>query len=81
MYPIVHERFSERSEQISELLQNDLNFDEMCSDYEELACWLSAFSQGDATPDAAYVENRRLLTELEAEILQSLLSVERQPRN
>ena len=54
LYTSVFERFPEWSERISQLLQRDAIFDEICSDYEELAQWLVAHSHDDCTSESAY---------------------------
>ena len=79
LYASVFERFPECSERITQLLQTDATFDEICSDYEGLAEWLAAHSDDDCTPDSECLANRQLLTELEAEILQVLQASGRDP--
>ena len=79
LYASVFERFPECSERITQLLQTDATFDEICSDYEELAQWLAAHSEDDCSPDSECLANRELLTELEAEILQALQTSQRDP--
>ena len=66
LYGSVLARFPEWSEQISQLLQTDADFKEICADYEELAIWLAAHSDGGCTPEPVCAENRQLLAELEA---------------
>ena len=68
----VFERFPEWSERITQLLQSDAIFGEICSDYEELAQWLAAHSDHDCTPESECLANRQLLVELEAEIMRAL---------
>ena len=77
LHTTVHERFPEYSEQISQLLREDANFEELCSDYEELADWLADHSHDDCTPESACVRNRQLLAELEVDILEALQVPER----
>ena len=74
----VLERFPEWSERISLLLQTDVDFCEMCADYEELAIWLAAHSDDGCTPESVCTENRQLLAELQVEILAALQATERQ---
>lgn len=69
---LVLERFSNRSEQISQLLQKDANFVEICSNYEELSCWLATHDHEVCPPESACAMNRLLLAELEVEILHYL---------
>ena len=76
MYASVLERFPERSERITQLLQTDADFKEMCADYEELALWLAAHSQDGCTPESVCAENRQLLAELEVEVWGALRSTE-----
>ena len=79
MYRSVFERFPEWSERITQLLMSDAIFDEICSDYEELATWLAAHSDDDCTPESECLANRQLLAELEAEILKALQASGRDP--
>ena len=79
LYVSVLERFPEWSERITQLLQSDANFVEMCSDYEELANWLAAHSHNDCIEDPTCLANRQLLVELEAEILRALQASGRDP--
>jgi uncharacterized protein YdcH (DUF465 family) len=79
LYTSVFERFPEWSDRIRQLLQGDAIFDEICSDYEELAQWLAAHSDDDCTPDSECLANRQLLGELEAEILRALQTSGRDP--
>jgi uncharacterized protein YdcH (DUF465 family) len=44
------ERFPEWSEQIRQLAQQDPDFDEACSDYEELKRWLAAHNHEACPP-------------------------------
>ena len=74
----VLERFPEWSERISQLVQTDADFYEMCADYEELANWLEAHSDDECAPESDCIENRQLQAELEAEILAALQAVELQ---
>jgi hypothetical protein len=75
----VLERFPVWSEQISQLLQTDAVFCEMCADYEELANWFAAHSHDGCTPEPDCAANRQLLAELEIEISQNLQAVDHQP--
>ena len=75
----VFERFPEWSERITQLLQSDVTFGEICSDYEELAQWLAAHCHDDCTPESECLANRQLLVELEAEILRALQAPRRDP--
>jgi hypothetical protein len=78
LYPYVLERFPERSERILQLLERDADFDEICSDYEELANWLAAHSHDGCTSESALAKNRHLLEALAEEILEALQAAERQ---
>ncbi len=80
MYPSVLERFPEWSERITQLLQSDATFAEVCTDYEELANWLAAHSHDDCTSKSACLANRQLLAELAEEILETLQETSRQFR-
>ena len=75
MCDFVLERFPERSQLISQLFQEDADFEEMCADYEELATWLDANDQEGGRPEAECVEARRVLESLEVEIIRKLQSV------
>ena len=70
MNTCVFERFPKWPEQITLLLQQDADFDEMCSDYQELADWPAA--RGDCVSESVCAANRDLLRELETEILDAL---------
>jgi uncharacterized protein YdcH (DUF465 family) len=78
LHTSVLERFSEWSEQITQLLEWDSDFAELCSDYEELAHWLVAYSQDGSTSESDCTANRLLLKEMEVEILQYLQAYDRQ---
>jgi hypothetical protein len=73
------ERFPEWSEQIRQLAQQDPDFDEACSDYEELKRWLAAHNHEACPPESTCALNRLLLADLEVEILQSLRATDRRP--
>ena len=74
MCDFVLERFPESSERISQLLQEDADFQEMCADYEELATWLETNAQEDGRSEAECAEARRVLESLELEIIRKLES-------
>ena len=74
MCEVVLERFPEHSELISQLLQEDADFQEMCADYDELATWLDAKGQEDGRSEAECAEARRVLESLELEIIRKLQS-------
>ena len=78
VYASVLERFPERSERVTQLLQVDAGFREMCADYQEMACWLATYDFDGRTVESACIEGRQLLAELEAEILAALQAAERQ---
>ena len=79
LYTSVLERFPEQTEKITQLLQSDATFEEICSDYQELADWLAAHSHDGCTPHFECAANRLLLAELEIEILQFLQAVDHRP--
>ena len=74
MCEFVFERFPEHSELISQLLQEDVDFQDMCADYEELATWLETNAQEDGSSEAECAEARRVLESLELEIIRKLES-------
>ena len=78
-YPSVRKCFPEWSKQISQLAQQDPDFDEACSDYEELKSWLAAHDHEECPAQSACTMNRLLLAELEVEILQYLQATGRHP--
>ena len=53
MYTSVLKRFTEWSERIPQLLQEDADFREMCADYGELATWLETNAQEDESKNTA----------------------------
>ena len=78
-YAIVRERFPEWSEQIQHLAQQDLDFQEVCSDYGDLSSWLAAHDHEACPPESTCALNRLLFAELEVEILQFLQATRRHP--
>jgi hypothetical protein len=71
LYTSALERFPDQTEMIKLLLQQDANFAEICSDYEELAVWLVDHSPEGSTSESSYVANRLLLKEMEMEYCRS----------
>ena len=72
-------RFPEWREDIVLLLRDDEDFKEMCLDYEEVVYFLE---RGHNDPKAAgqtITEHRRLMEDLEAEILECLQEREASP--
>ena len=80
LYKSVVERFPESSERITLLLQQDAEFAEICSDYEEVADWLAAHSRDGCAYECSCAANRQLLSELEADILEALQEWDHQSR-
>lgn len=79
LYSSLCERFPEWSEEIRQLAQQDPDFEEACSDYEELSSWLAAHDHEACPPESTCALNRLLLAELEVELLQSLRANDRRP--
>ena len=74
------ERFPEWSERITQLLQEDASFEEICSDHEVVADWLAAHSRDGCTYECSCAANRQLLAELEEDILEALQEAEHESR-
>ena len=72
LHSLLYERFPEWSAQIAQLAQQDPEFEDACSDYEELGRWLAAHGHEACLPESTCAMNRLLLAELEVEILRSL---------
>ena len=79
LYTSVLERFPEQTEKIKLLLRQDVNFAEICADYQKLALWLVAQDHAGCISESECAANRLLLAELEIEILQLLQAVDQQP--
>ena len=63
-YPRVLERFPEWSDLIQQRTQNDADFEEICSDYDQLVKWLVDHCHDGSTQESTLLDNLQLLAEL-----------------
>ena len=77
-YPHVLANFPECFDRIQQLTKSNADFEEICSDYEQLAKWLEDHSHDGSKQESTLLDNRQLLIELETEILDALQATERQ---
>ena len=68
------DRFPKSHSKIILLLKEDVDFQEMCADYEELANWIDANCQEDRRPETECAEAGHVLESLESDIIRKISS-------
>ena len=75
MSEYVYRKFSDHIEIISELLQKDATFREICADYEEMCTWLASYCRSKGRPSEECDHARELIRDLENDINEVLRDV------
>ncbi len=68
----VYRKFSNHIGSIQALLEKDAAFGEICNDYEEICTWLTSQSHPEDRSPGELDRARRLIRDLEDEILKAL---------